>query len=235
MTTKSTPGGRFREFRAHLGLTGQVLAQQLGVTKTAISYWETNRISLSKTACHLAEQLHRISATWLLEGTGPKWLPTPSTALIETSGLVTRPLLTSIDAFLSDGSVKAPSEHAAFMGLPRDVVIALLDSCQGGTPEDLYFVKIQEHDLEPTLFPDDWALVHTGLAVRESILDHSLYLVRLLPEEAPQVRRVAIDPFSHDLLVGVDVQTRIPIRIKVPATELQTMILGKVCWIGGRR
>lgn len=235
MTKKPTPGERFRQFRKHLGLSGQALGRQLGVSKTAISYWETNHVALSKPVCNLLEQLHHVSAAWLLDGTGSMWLPTPPPTLPEAPDLVLRPLLPEKDAFRADGSVMTPWEHAPSLGLPCELVARLLDECQGGAPEDLFFIQIHGHELEPTLFPEDWALVHTGLAVRETIVDHSLYLVRLVPGDAPQVRRLAIDPHSLDLLVGVDAQTRVPIRIRVPATDRPAMILGKVCWIGGRR
>jgi len=105
MTRESTPGMRFRAFRTHIRLTGQQLAEQLGVTKTAISYWETGRSSLSAVACHLAEQLHQVSAAWLLEGKGSMWLPIPPPALHEAPDIVLRPLLPEGDAFNADGSV----------------------------------------------------------------------------------------------------------------------------------
>ena len=235
MATESTPGMRFRAFRKHLRLTGTQLAQQLGVSKTAISYWETDRSCLSVTACHLAEQLHQVSAAWLLEGSGSMWLPTPPPALHEAPDLVLRPLLPEVDAFQGDGSVIPPWEHAPCLGIPRGLVQGILRSCGGGVPEDLYFVQVQGHGLEPTLYVGDWALVHTGLAVRGDIVDHSLYLVRPLPQDEPQVRRVAIDPLSKDLLIGVDAQVQIPIRVSVSTADRPAMILGKVCWIGGRR
>ncbi len=89
--------------------------------------------------------------------------------------------------------------------------------------------------MEPSLFKEDWALVHTGLGAREEVEDDRLYLVRILPRDEPAVRRVAIDPTSGDLLIGVDAQGHVPLRVTVSGSNRLAMILGQVCWIGGRR
>jgi len=234
MAATDTPGTRFRTFRTQVGLTGQALAERLGVSKTAVSYWESGRVSLSQTACLLAEQLFHISSTWLLDGIGPMWLTVPSQSLPGTPELLLRPLL-SDDAFLPDGSFLPPRDTASCLGLPRTTVEVILDALGDGSPEDLFFFRTAENELKPTLFPGDWVLLHTGPYVRKSVENHMLYLVRVPPQDPPQIRRVALDPLSGDLLLGVDLPNHVPLRMAVPVDTRPTVVLGRVCWIGGRR
>jgi hypothetical protein len=112
---------------------------------------------------------------------------------------------------------------------------AVLEACGGGTKEDLFFIRIRGHEMEPILADGDWALVYTGLHARNRIVDHKLYLIRNRPQDTPQVRRVAVEPVSGDLLFGTEAKGLVPIRITVPASDLARTILGKVCWAGGRR
>lgn len=234
MKTNLTPAERFRAFRTQLGLTGQALAEPLGVTKTAISYWESGRVSLSQTACILAEHLYKISSTWLLTGEGPMWLSAPVPTLAAAPDLVLRPLLPK-GSFREDGSVIAPRDGAPCLGLPRPLVDALLAGGEGGTTNDLFFVHVHDREMEPGLSPNDWALVNTALPVRGVIVDHGLYLVRLRSQDEPKVRRVAVDPASGDLLIAVDAPGHVPYRVAVSRDCQPTLVLGRVCWAGCRR
>lgn len=234
MSATDTPGTRFRTFRTQVGLTGQALAERLGVSKTAVSYWESGRVSLSQTACLLAERLFGISVAWLLEGVGPMWQGIPSSDLPGNPDLLLRPLLPE-GAFLPDGSFLPPRDTAPCMGLPRTTVIVLLDALGGGSLDDLYFFRTDENELKPTLYPGDWVLLHTGIEPRQSIENHMLYLVRLRPQDPPKLRRVALDPLSGDILLGVDLPNQVPLRMTVPVESRPTVVLGRVCWIGGRR
>ena len=235
MTTMTTPGGRFRAFRTQLGLSGQGLADHLGVTKTAVSYWESGRVSLSRTACLLAENLYRVSAAWLLKSEGPMWLPALPPSLPMAPNLVLRPLLPEAEMFGEDGSVIPPRENSLCLGLPRPLVESALAGCAGGTFEDLFFVEVRGREMEPTLYCGDWALVNTGLPVRESIIDHGLYLIQLDTKGNPLARRIAVEPRSGDVLIGIDAPGQVPFRVSVPMGGLSTMVLGKICWIGGAR
>lgn len=234
MAATDTPGTRFRTFRTQVGLTGQALAERLGVSKTAVSYWESGRVSLSQTACLLAEQLFNISSTWLLEGIDPMWCTVPSQSLPGTPDLLLRPLL-SDDAFLPDGSFLPPRDTASCLGLPRTTVAVILDVLGGGSSEDLYFFRTAENELKPTLFPGDWVLVHTSTFARQAIENHMLYLVRVRPQDPLQLRRLALDPLSGDLLLGVDLPNHVPLRMILPVDTRPRVVLGRVCWIGGRR
>jgi len=235
MTTLATPGERFRAFRTQLGLSGLAMADPLGVTKSAISYWEAGRVSLSRTACLLAENLYRVSATWLLEGEGPMWLPALPPHLPVAPDLVLRPVLPDTDMFCEDGSVVHPRDNALCLGLPRPLVESVLAGCAGGRLEDLFFVEVRGREMEPTLCHGDWALVHTGLAVRGRIVDHGLYLVRLHPQDNPHPRRIAVEPLSGDVLIGIDAPGQVQLRTTIPMDKLSAIVLGKICWIGGAR
>jgi len=235
MTTLTTPGGRFRAFRTQLGLSGLAMAEPLGVTKSAISYWESGRVSVSRTACLLAQNLYRVSATWLLDGEGPMWLPALPPSLPVAPDLVLRPLLPKSEMFREDGTVVTPRDSALCLGLPRSLIEAALGACNGGTAEDLFFIQVRGHEMAPTLFQGDWALVNTCRSVRESIVDHGLYIVRMHPEEDSLPRRLAMEPCSGDVLIGIDGQGQVPFRVTVAHGDLSTMVLGKICWIGGAR
>ncbi len=204
------------------------------MTKTAVSYWESGRVSLSKTACLLAEHLYGISAVWLLEGRGPMWLPATKPSTPSLPDLVLRPLLPEKDAFAEDGSVIRPRNNSPCLGLTQAMIDSLLAACGSGDAEDLYFIRITDGEMTPILSPGDWALVHTGWSNRSRVSDNALYLVRPPIQGQPHVRRVAVEPLSGDLLIGVDTPGHVPLRISLPA-ELPAMLLGKVCWVGGQR
>ena len=235
MTVKTTQGERFRAFRTHLGLAGQAVAEPLGVTKTAISYWESGRVSLSRTACLLAERIYRISSSWLLDGEGPMWLPVTIPNLQTAPGVLLRPLLYEVGAFNEAGEVIHPGENALYLGLPRSLLESILASCCGGGVDDLFFTRIRDRLMEPTLLPEDWVLLHTGIQRRLPVEDQALYLVRLRQEDEPLVRRVALEPRSGDYLIGVDTQGQIPLRVTISEKDLASVFLGKVCWLGGQR
>lgn len=233
MAMTETPGARFRAFRTQAGLTGHALAEQLGVTKTAVSYWESGRVSLSRTACLLAEHLYRISASWLLEGTGPMWADSP-VDLSSDPNLVLRPLLPE-NTFQTDGTLLPPGDLAPSLGLPLKVIQNLMGRLGEDAISDLYFVRAQGHELQPTIQSGDWVLVDTGETRRLEIEPQALYLVRLRPEDRPVLRRVAVDPASGDLLFGADQQGQVPLRTTVPMERRLAVLLGRVCWVGGLR
>lgn len=234
MATTETPGARFRTFRTHAGLTGQALAEQLGVTKTAVSYWESGRVSLSRTACLLAEHLYRISSAWLLAGTGPMWRTGPPADLSSEHNLVLRPLL-SDDAFQADGTLVPPGDLAPCLGLPLEVIQKLLKRLGEGAASELFFVLAHGHELEPTIHSGDWVLIHTGEAPRRMVDPHALYLVRICPEDRSVLRRVAVDPASGDFLISADQPGQVPLRTTVAMERRLAVLLGKVCWVGGIR
>lgn len=252
-----TPAARFKAFRTQLGLTGHALAFRLGVTKTAVSYWESGRVALSPTACLLAEALFRISASWLQTGQEPMWLHHPATGLPDTPDIL---LIRQVNetAFLSDGTLLPPRELAPCLGLPRDYFSDLLHHWGIGSEYSFFrgyrrdeftsifqtsdygsafvwFRPTRSEGLEPVLRAEDWVLLYTGSSCRRDIRDHCIYLVRLQNEDRPVLRRLATDPMSGDILLGIDLPGRVPLRMNIPPETRLSVILGLVCWVGGTR
>jgi DNA-binding XRE family transcriptional regulator len=234
MTQSATPGERLRTLRKQLGLTGQAFAEAIGVTKSAVSYWEVGRIALQRSSCLAMERAFAVSADWLLEGNGPMWVPPPSGQKHPFPTLVVRPLLDGTDGFDGNGLPIPPPPSAPVLGLPKDLVQEILAAC-GGTEEDLFFVRQPDSEMEPTLKEGDWALVHTGQGARTPVVPQMLYLVRLNPGALPTVRRLALTPISGDLLIGLDHSERIPLRISTLTVNHQEQVLGRVCWVGARK
>lgn len=68
-----TFGDRFRAARTHLGLTQDELAEQLELSKSAISAWENNREAPSFDKLQRVREQLNTSLDYLICGTGAAW------------------------------------------------------------------------------------------------------------------------------------------------------------------
>lgn len=234
MSTPSSPGERLRTLRQHLGLTGQAIGNELSVTKTAVSYWEGDRVALPRSIALALEQLYGVSTQWLLTGTGPMWgalWTTKQPSLPE--GLVRVALLDPALAFDSKGKVQPPGPHALSLCFPRSSLESLTPSLPE-VPENLYLWLVSENDMAPALKLEDWVLLDASPSARATVHEHGIYLVRIRASDPPVLRRLATDPVSGDLLMAVDAPGRVPLRLTFPKKDVDRILLARAYWSGGR-
>lgn len=234
MSTPDSPGARLRTLRQHLGLTGQALGKELAVTKTAVSYWEGDRVALPQSIALALEQIFGVSAHWLLEGKDPMWGSKWTASLPALpEGLVRVALLDPARGFNRRGEAQLPGPHAPSLCFPETLLRALT-SPKGDSWDHLHLWAVSDEEMSPSLRAGDWVLLDTSKEVRRDISDHEVYLIRTQPGDAPVLRRVAKDPLSGDLILAVDVPGRVPMRLPPAARRLEELVLGHAVWAGGR-
>jgi len=63
-------GGRFRQLRQHLDLSGEQMGELMGVTKGMVSQWESDSTTPPADRLIALAQQHPFSLDWLLRGVG---------------------------------------------------------------------------------------------------------------------------------------------------------------------
>lgn len=217
MSKLSLPGERLRTLRKSLDLSGQALANALGVTKTAVSYWESGRTELPKVTCLAISQLFGVSADWLFRGEGPQWLDRGATS----------PL---VPVQPWEG---APTEGGALpvLGLEPHLVSRLIAESGGGMPEDLRGLQVCDPLMAELLGTDAILVINTSLEARRLVQDHALYVLGGGNQHV-RIRRLARIPGSQDLLAGTATMNQVPERLEMPEGGVPSLVLGRVCWMG---
>lgn len=231
MTKKERPGARLRSFRKERGLSGQALADAIGVTRSTVSYWEAGRTALPWTVCLALEAVHGVSATWLSTGEGPMWIVQSKRRVKAGKDFHLIPFLDSELGFDSDGLPIEPHPETPTLGFPS----VLLSEVLGGTlPERglLYLWRVIEDDMAPLLPRDSWVLLDAAPQAREVQIENAIYLIRLGRERIPCLRRIATEPVSGDLLIAADAPGRVPLRCARTATNTECTILAHALWAG---
>lgn len=234
MSSPDSPGARLRTLRQHLGLTGQALGKELAVTKTAVSYWEGDRVALPQSIALALEQIYGVSAQWLLEGKNPMW-GTKWTASLPAlpEGLVRVALLNPVRGFNRKGEPQLPGPHAPSICFP-EILLQSMATPTGDSWGHLHLWAVPNDEMSPSMKAGDWVLLDTSLQARRLVNDHGVYLIRIQPETAPALRRVAQDPLSGDLFISVDAPGRVPMRVSLAPKEIGRALLGHAIWIGSR-
>lgn len=221
-----TPADRLRTLRTELGLTGFQFAEALGITKSAVSYWEAGKADLSRPVALALEHLYGVSSEWLTTGEGPKWVP----KLEGIRDWIFRPLLPP------EGWVTIEdAAHTADLSKPRFPVAkthaALWLKVLGGSDDDLYFWEAMDDAMNPTIKPGDMVLLHTGRKVRSQIKDNDIYLWDG-GTGIPELRRMIWKSKTKTLLAGADEPGFVTIPEPVTLGSLPTKVFGRACWIG---
>lgn len=134
-------GARIREARLSLKLTQKQFAASLGIVQGFLSGIETGRKSPSNTLLIALSHTHRISRTWLREGTGK---PFEDAAALTESGAVA-PLIDQIPA----GFPEDCGEVSRYISLPN-------------LPEGCYAIVCYGDFMAPTIRDGDLVIFKPG-------------------------------------------------------------------------
>jgi len=169
---QTSAGQRLKEARTHLGLTFRDFAFPLGVTHSAVAEWEKGISSkLSKVHTIAIQQVHGISANWLLTGKGTM-MATGKTPQIN-KGLVSISLRSLRHSQNADSGARLLFEESWLVS-------------RVGTTENLFLATVDGDSMAPTLNPGDLVMVDSS-ATGEDFVDgvwvfkigHVIHLKRL--------------------------------------------------------
>ncbi len=189
-----TPAERLRQIRMDAGLQQEEFGLRIGVSKAAISRWETGSAELTALAALGVEHVYGINSAWLLTGEGPKLVEAqvmPASQEVFLPVVLGLPWL-GVEVPLRDGAER----HV----LPRRAAEAILRRCGAGTPADLRLVRVPDDSMRPMLGQGDLVLVNTALELRRKPSPGSVCLVRLGGRDATVAffRRVYLHPDRNE-------------------------------------
>lgn len=231
MDSALTPGERLRTLRQQLGLTGQAVANALGMTKTAVSYWERGKVTIPHSVCLALESLYGVSANWLIQGIEPIWRPKASSSSATHSDMTFAPVIAGNTPFDDQGFPLPSPQKGEVIGLPSGFTHPL--DAKGDAPQgqDFFWIRISDPAMRDTLGNQAFVLVDTRDESRRFISNHALYLVR--SQNAPHacVRRLAIESQSGNVIAGTDERDQVPMRLVHDQANHRSVVLGRVLWI----
>jgi len=231
MANLDFPGARLRALRTDRGMTGLALAQALDVTKSTISYWEAGRTELPWAICLALEALYGVSARWLTHGEDPMWLAAPRGSQAVSNEQIRIRFLSRDLGFTRTGQAVAPHPDSPFIRVPAVLLAEILGETITNV-EALFLWRADDSEMVPHIPLGAWVLLDVSPDACKSVKDHGIYLLRLSPDQAPILRRLAKDPLSGDLLVACDVAGRVPLRLDHRAKKTGWMVLARACWAG---
>ena len=100
-------GGRFRQVRQHLGLSGARMGERMGVTKGMVSQWESDQTTVPTDRLVALAKEERISLDWLLLNKGTMF-GQPATVAPDATP--------DCDRLVSEFLTMPPLERAKFKG-----------------------------------------------------------------------------------------------------------------------
>lgn len=225
-----TPGRRLRWARLLLKLSGEEFGERLGMTKAAISSWETERTGVTKVLALAIEHVFGISSRWVMDCEGGPWAERPD--LSGDSSIAGVPLLPGSPTCGSGGEISDPGPNALRIPFRKEFIQELLSECGGGSEADLFVAEVAGESMRPTVLPGDRALINTALELRLRPNRNALYLVRPDPLSADaRIKRVRLEA-DGQLCFLSDAPGFAPVTVQVDGNPIQSLILGRVCWVG---
>jgi transcriptional regulator with XRE-family HTH domain len=225
-----TSGARLRNARKALGLTLEEFGDPLGVTKGAVSRWENGDAPLPKLTCLAIERGHGISSEWLIAGEGSMFLPSVLARGLDDD-LEFRPVVPGAATCGPGGEISDPGPNAERIPFRREFLQKLAHGSGAGSTETLFCVECAGESMRPTIHPGDLAIINTALDLRIKPKRSALYLVR--PDAAStdgRIKRVRVE--NGQLWFVSDAPGFTSVSVPVNETPLQSLVLGRVCWIG---
>ena len=218
--------------RAELKLQQEEFGSALGVSKAAISRWETGSAEITQLAALAIEHVYKVNRTWLLTGYGPIWLEGEPSQPGDYPFL-DRPLIVGAASCGPGGEIQDPGPGASRYALRRDFASRILNRCGGGTEKDLFFLLCRGESMRPTILDKEIVLVNTALQIRMQPRNNGIYLVRRSPEgDDARVKRIRLDFDRQQLVMASDNQVFPPAMVDLDGIPLQQLILGRVVWVG---
>lgn len=226
-----TPASRFVEMKKALKLQAQQIAGDLGLSKTAVSDWENEKVPIRKANCLALQALYGISWLWLLEGEGPMWAVEGRSSSVDQ--LLDRPMIQGAASCGPGGEIQDPGPHALRYAIRKDFAAKILKECGSGTERDLFFLRCEGDSMRPTILPGEIVLLNTDESVRLQPRNNAIYLVRRASGDSEtRVKRVRLDRQAGELILASDNRAYTPIRVPLEGVKLQEIVLGRVCWVG---
>lgn len=226
-----SPASRLKTARLAMGMTQKEFGAHIGVTGASVQRWETDNAELAEMACRALEQALAIRSEWLLTGEGPMWIQGRHESSF-ANGVVFRPLIPGLPTCGPGGEISDPGPNAPRIPFRTEFIQELLGECGGGSPENLFVAEVAGESMRPTVLPGDLALINTALDQRLRPVRNALYLVRPDPLSADaRIKRVRLD-VNGQLWFLSDAPGFAPVSVEVDGKPLQSLILGRVCWVG---
>lgn len=222
----SNPGQRLRLARERLGLTQAHLAEQLRVTRSAVSAWESGLRRLEGPAIVALQAVYGINAQWLLSGHGPQGV---DPALQASANLLHLPLVVGVAAWDSEGVIVLDRAPRAPWPLTEQAAHRVLLESGGGSVGHL-LVLTEIPGAAPGLPGGATHLLNIAEKVRESPVADGVYLYR--QNRSSRGRFVSIlDQPKGWLARPLGEALEAPILVP-NAGSLSHVILGRVCLTG---
>lgn len=216
--------------RQTLGHSQRAFAIPLDVSQAAVHRWESGDVALTRIVLTAIEHIHGISEHWVNTGEGLMWAP-KNTSPEGGADLEYRPLISGAASCGPGGEIADPGPTAMRMPFRKDFLQELLQESGAGSTEDLYVVECSGESMRPAVHPGDMALINTSLELRIQPKRNALYLVRSDPASAEgRIKRVRIDA-DGQLWFMSDAPGFPPIAVDLDSLPLQSLILGRICWL----
>lgn len=216
----------------HLGIDGKRLAEALSLTGSAISDWRSGKAPIRKPNCLALQALYGVSWSWLFDGEGPMWV-SEAGGTGDAQDLVMIPHLEGDVEFAQSGEVTLPTNPRAFTPFARGFIKEMLLGCEAGSLSDLFIFECIGDAMRPTVHPGDMVLVNSALSIRTKPKRGAMFLVRKEPEGMDvRLKRVRVDGVNGKLCLASDSPGFAPIEVEIDGLPIQSLVLGRVCWIG---
>lgn len=231
VATPETSGERLKIARISLGLSMEAFGAGVGKSRPTISLIEGNKHNLAQDTAQALELVYGTSWRWLLTGEGEMFVRR-STGANEATDVVFRPLVVGAATCGPGGEIADPGPGAATFPFRESFLQDLLQESGAGAPGDLYVVECCGESMRPTVHPGDMALINTSLELRMHPKRCALYLVRPDPASSDaRIKRIRLDG-NGQLWFLSDAPGFSPVSVDINGLPLQSLILGRVCWIG---
>lgn len=224
-----TQAARLEYAKTELGITAARMADDLGVSRQVVSDWFSGRTLIRRPNGIALQALYGISWKWLLEGEGPiKLVESPVVQFSDS--WVARPIIPGAASCGPGGEIADPGQSAIRIPFRKSFLQELCQESGGGAPESMFLVECVGDSMRPTVMPGDLALINTALQLRMNPKRSGLYLVRTDPESTDgRVKRVRLD--HGRLWFMSDAPGFPPVALEIDGIPLQSVVLGRVCWI----
>lgn len=204
------------------------MANGLGVTKAAISSWETGKNVISQPIALSIEYIFGISSRWILEGIPPQFSRQHAD---QAAGDMSRPLLQGAPSCGPGGEIQDPGPSAKRYNFHVDLPFA------GGrglrSHDDLFYARVAGDSMRPTINDGDLVLLDVDLEQRITPRSNGVYLVRRHPADLDtRVKRVRLDEARHQLVLSSDNHSYPPLTVELDDVPLHQLLLGRVLWVG---
>lgn len=219
-------GQRLRLAREGWGLTQAQLAEELRVTRSAISAWESGLRRLEGPAVVALQVIRGLNTHWLMTGEGSASVdPTLQTSV----SLIRLPLIIGLAAWNTGGVITLDHNHRAPWPLSEHAVRQILKESGGGALEHLVLVS-DLPGVAPGLPGGAMHLLNVFEEVRESPVPEGIYLFR--QSHPLRGRFVSLAEHPQGWLARPLGEALEAPMVVAKANRLSQSILGRICLTG---